>query len=75
MSTLLAGSGIPLLALPVESVLRRVLVEAFPPNGVVLKVMNNVGKYCIFSCRSKRVGVGLCVCSGSYAKEARFSCT
>ena len=39
--------GIPRIALPVKCVLGEVLIKAFPPNGVIVKVESNVCKDCV----------------------------
>ena len=42
--SLIIGSVIPRLALPVDSMCRRIIIEAFPPYGVVLKVVTYIGE-------------------------------
>ncbi len=39
--------AIPLVALPVYAVLRKILVKALPPNGVIVKVKRNVCEYSV----------------------------
>jgi len=70
VSTLYAAIGIPNLAGPVHCILGRILVETFPPNGIVLKVVNNVGEDGALSGGSKSVGVRLIVGTGSNTEEA-----
>ena len=60
---------VPRSALPVDGVLGRILVETFPPDGVVVKVKRNVCENGILSCRGKRVGIGLLVRAGGNAEE------
>ena len=61
---------IPLLTLPVKSVLGRIIIETFPPDGVVIKVVTNVGEDGILHSGVKSVGVGVLVGTGSNAEEA-----
>ena len=76
MSQLVSGSGVfhtvDLLALPLNSVDRRILVKAFPPYGVVVEILRNVGKDGALSGGGESVGVGLLVGAGSDAEEAVF---
>ena len=65
----LARLAVPRSALPVDGVLGRILVETFPPDGVVVKVKRNVCENGILSCRGKRVGIGLLVRAGGNAEE------
>ena len=64
--------AVPRSALPVDSVAGcgRIVVETFPPNGVVLGVVNNVGEDGVTHTGVKSVGVGLLVGTGSNAEEA-----
>ena len=48
---------IPLLTLPVKSVNRRILIKAFPPDRVVIKVVTNVGEDGILHSGVESVGV------------------
>ena len=61
---------IPNLTLPVKSVSRRIVVETLPPNGVVIKVVANVGEDAITHSGVKSIGVGVIVGTGSNAEEA-----
>ena len=76
MSQLVASSNILgavyLSALPLFCVDRRVLVEALPPNGVVIEVTRNVGEDGALLGGDKSVRVGLHVRAGSDAEEAVF---
>ncbi len=69
VSTLAAVGAIPLLTDPVDSFLRRILVESFPPNSVVSSVVNNVGEDGALLGRDESVGVGLHVGTGSNTEE------
>ena len=60
---------VPRIALPVNSFFRRIIVESFPPNGVVFKVMNNVCENSISLCCCESVGVGFFVCTRSDTEE------
>ena len=58
---------------PVDSVLRRVVVETFPPNGVVVEVHGTTFVKMVSFWRGvESVRVGLFVCAGSNAEEAVF---
>ena len=63
---------IPLFASPVFCVMRRIVVETFPPNGVVVEVVAYVCEDSILAAGVKCIGVGLFVCTGSNAEEAVF---
>ena len=63
-------SVIPNVTLPVDSVCGGILVKSFPPNGVVVEVMNNIGEYGVSLGGVKSVGVGALVGTGSNAEEA-----
>ena len=63
---------VPDVALPVDAVLRRIVVEAFPPDGVVVGIERNVSEDGILLCCGESIGVGVLVCSGSDAEEAVF---
>ena len=65
-------SAVPGVAFPVDGVGRRVLVETFPPNGVVVQVVANVRENGAFLGGFQRVRVGLFVGAGRYAEEAVF---
>ena len=67
---LLGGLAIPGLAGPIQSVLRRILVQAFPPHGVVVQVVGHVGKDGALLGGDQSVGVGLHVGAGGHAEEA-----
>lgn len=62
----------PGIALPVDGVLRRILVETFPPNGVVFEIVHDVGENGALSRRGKRVGIGLRVGAGRDSEETVF---
>ena len=64
--------AVPRIALPVDCIagLGRIVVKAFPPNGVVLGVVYNVGKDRVAQAGVKRVGIGFLVGAGGNAKEA-----
>ena len=49
--------SIPLVALPVNAVCRKILVETLPPNGVVVKVKRNIGENSILLCAFKCIEV------------------
>ena len=49
--------GVPGVALPVDGVFRRVAVKTFPPNGVVVKIVGNVGKNSVALGCGKGVGI------------------
>ena len=49
--------SVPLVALPVYAVLRKILVKALPPNGVIVKVKRNVCENSVFLCAFKRIEV------------------
>ena len=57
-------------ARPLLNILRRVLVQTFPPHGVVLQVMRNVGENGALHRGVQGVGVGFLVGAGSHAEEA-----
>ena len=61
---------VPNLALPVKSVCRRIIVKALPPNGIVIKIVANVGEDAVTHSGMKSVGVGMLVSTGSNAEEA-----
>ena len=69
---LAAVGAVPLFALPVFRVLGRILVHAFPPHGVVVKIVNNVGEDGVLLGCGKSVGIGLCAGAGCNAEEAVF---
>ena len=48
--SLIELGSIPFVALPVNSVCRKILIETLPPNGVVIKVKRNICEDCIFLC-------------------------
>ena len=62
----------PLVAFPVEDVLRRILVESFPPYRLGAGIVNDVGEYRSALRGFESVGIGFRVRSGSYAEEAVF---
>ena len=75
----LAGSGVDLrselnavylCALPLCCINRRILIKAFPPNGVVCVVQSNVGEDGVLHGGSQCVVVGLSVSTRCYAEEA-----
>ena len=66
-----AGGGIPRLALPVERVRRRVLVEPFPPDGAV-RLEDDVREDGVLARRGESVGVRLFARAGGDAEEAVF---
>ena len=66
-----AGGGIPRLALPVERVCRRVLIEPFPPDGAV-RLENDVREDGIPARRGEGVGVRFLARAGSDAEKAVF---
>ena len=68
--SLVVGSVVPLLALPVDSVRGGIIVEPLPPNGVVIEVVTYVGEDTVTHSGMKRVGVGALVGTGSNAEEA-----
>ncbi len=61
-----------LSALPLGSVLGRILVKAFPPNSVCIIIESNICKNSVLLCGSQSVEVGFSICSGSNAEEAVF---
>ena len=61
---------IPLISLPVNCVLGRIIIKTFPPYCIVIKIMNNVGENSISLGCSERVGVGLFIGTGSNSEEA-----
>ena len=63
---------IPDLALPVYAVLRGIIVKTFPPNGVVVRIKTDIGKYGIPLCSVESVGVGMFVCTRCDSEEAVF---
>ena len=67
---LLGGLAIPGLAGPIQSVLGRILVQAFPPHGVVVQVVGHVGEDGALLGGNQSVGVGLHVGAGGHAEEA-----
>ncbi len=73
MSELVAFSSISLTvdlsALPLCSVLRRIVCELLPPWSIVAVVESNVCEDSAVLCASESVVVGLRVCSGSNAEE------
>jgi len=72
MSAFGAIGAIPFITEPVVSICRGIFVETFPPNSVVIEVMNNVGENGFsFGC-VESVGVRLEVGTGSNAEEAVF---
>ena len=76
MCQLVARGGVfhavDLLALPLDSVDRRILVKTFPPDGVVVEVKRHIGKDGALAGRGEGVGVGLLVGAGRHAEEAVF---
>ncbi len=73
MRTLFLGCGaVPGLALPVQRMLRRILVQALPPDGLVVQILRNVRENRALAGRSQRVGVGFGVGAGRDAEEAVF---
>ena len=71
MSALLcAGLAVPGVALPVYAVLGGILVEALPPDGIVIRIVSDVGEYGALLGGSKSVGVGFLVGAGCNAEEA-----
>ncbi len=62
--------GIPLIALPVDAVGREIVVETFPPDGIVIEVMRNVREDGIAHGGMESVRVRMLVRSGSNAEEA-----
>jgi len=72
---LVVGSVIPLVALPVDCVCGRIVVKTFPPNGVIVEVMNNVGKDGFLLGGVESIGVRLEVSTGSNAEETVFGVT
>ena len=70
MCAFYAAVRIPLLAGPVDRVPGRILVESFPPNGVVVEIMDDVCKDRVGTGRCQCVGVGFRVGSGCDAEES-----
>ena len=66
----LRGLAVPGLALPVESMLRRILIQALPPNGIVIQILHHVGKDGALLGGNQSVGIGLHVSAGGNAEEA-----
>ena len=69
---LLACLAVPRIALPLDGVLGRVLVESLPPDGIVVKIECDICKDSVLLCCGERVGVGLFVCAGCNPEEAVF---
>ena len=67
---LLAGLAVPRIALPVDCVGRRILIQTFPPDGVIIQIVRNIGKDGAFLRGGKGIRVGLVVRAGGNAKEA-----
>ena len=59
MRTLGTIGAIPLVAHPVDRVLRRILVQTLPPDRVVVQIVNHVGENGVLSGGLKRVRIGL----------------
>ena len=73
MSALLvAGLAVPGFARPIQSIFRRILVQAFPPYGVVVQVVSYVGEDGALTGRGQCIGVGLFVGARRHAEEAVF---
>ena len=62
--------AVPGIALPVHRMLGRILVETFPPYGVIVEVVHDIREDGALTGRRERVGVGLLVGAGSDAEEA-----
>ena len=49
--------SVPLVALPVNAVLRKILIKTLPPNRVIVKVQSNVCENGVLLCAFKRIEV------------------
>ena len=49
--------SVPLVTLPVNAVLREILVKTLPPNRVIIKIQSNICEDGILLCAFKRVEV------------------
>ena len=72
MSSLYFHIGVPGISLPIKRVLGRVLIQPFPPDGIVVEVERDIGEDGVAGGGGQRVGVGLGVGSGRDAEEALF---
>lgn len=65
----LARLAVPRSALPVDGVLGRILVEAFPPDGVVVKVKRNVCEMVFFLVAASALGLDFSFVPGATPKK------